>query len=163
MAEGTRRRLDAGNLGRFRMAAQDRIVAAEAVENIDREESLVRQQHILCKTAVSLAQDASVAACPRRICRTVAQDLIVQYAHNFDKRQRRADVAAPPTLERTDDESSQIDRALIQRRGPMPRHGSGRVSRHRRSPRLSISPRPADRLPGPTVAPSRSPSLARRR
>src|SRR6516225_10670903 len=117
MAEGTRRRLDAGNLGRFRMAAQDRIVAAKSVENIDREEAFVRQHHILCKTAVSLAQDASVASCPARIGRTEAQDVVVQYAHDLDQRQRRADVSAPPTLERADDESSQIDRALIQRRG----------------------------------------------
>src|SRR6202022_1811377 len=54
MAEGAGRGFDARHLGSFRMAAEDRMVAAEAVENIEREETFVRQHDVLREAAVTL-------------------------------------------------------------------------------------------------------------
>src|SRR5215469_15650884 len=74
---------DAGNLYGLGMTAKDRIEATEAVERLERKETLIGEHHILGEASVTLAQDASVATFPLWILRPVLKDVVVKHAHDL--------------------------------------------------------------------------------
>ena len=99
------------------MAAEDGIAATEGVECLVGNEAFFRKHHVLRDAAVALAQDHAVAPRPFRVVRTIAQDIVVQHAHDFHERHRGADVAALAAMQRAHDKAPQILRALVERRG----------------------------------------------
>ena len=108
MAERAGRSLDARNLCRFGMTAEDRIAAAEGIERLVGNETLFGQHHVLRDAAVTLAQDHAIPARPLRLFGPVAQDVVVEHAHDFDERQRGTDVAAFAAVQGTNDEPAQV-------------------------------------------------------
>ena len=96
-ARGAGAGLDAGHLVRVRVAAENAVRRAEAVEFGLREEALVREHGVERETAVALAEDAAIAAGPLRFARVEAQHVVVEDAEDVDARERRADVAAART------------------------------------------------------------------
>jgi hypothetical protein len=100
VAERPGRGLDAGNLAGLGMAAEDRVAAAEGVEHVMREETLLGQHDILRDAAVPFRQDAAVALRPVRLGGAVAQDVVIEDAHDLDQRHRRADMPAGAAVER---------------------------------------------------------------
>ena len=116
MAERAGRGLDAGNLCGLGMAAEDRIAAAERVERLVGNETLFGQHDIERDAAMALAQDHAIAARPFRFVGAIAQDVVVEHAHDLDERHRRADMAALAAVQRAHDQPAQIFRALVERR-----------------------------------------------
>src|SRR5579863_1777066 len=96
------------------MAAEDRRSAAEPVEFIEREKALVGQNRVEREASVPLAEDRTIAVGPLRLAGPVGQDVVVEHAHDLDKRERRSDVAAAAALERTQDQPAQVQRPLVQ-------------------------------------------------
>ena len=116
VAERAGRGLNAGHFAGFRMAAKDRVAAAERVERVDGKKALVGQHDIERDAAVPLAQDHAVAVMPRRLCGPIAQDVVVEHAHDLDQRHRRADMASLAAFKRAHHQLAQIFRPLIERR-----------------------------------------------
>src|ERR1700680_3557928 len=95
MAERAGRCLHTGNFARFRMATKNGVAVAEGIERLKRDEAFVGEHDIEREAAMSFAQDHAVAVAPVRLLWPVAQDVVIQHAHDLNKRHRRADMAAP--------------------------------------------------------------------
>src|SRR5882757_58926 len=72
----------------FRMASEERIEMAKAVEFGHVEKPSVRQDGVERQAAVSLAQDEPVALAPAWFGRVVAKEVVVEDADDFDDRKR---------------------------------------------------------------------------
>src|ERR1700704_2480879 len=113
MAEGARAGFDARN-DCFRMAAEKRIVMAEAIEFLEREEAPIGQDRVERQTAMALAQDEAVTLAPVRLGRVVAQEGGIEDADDFDQRECRADMPSPTVLDGPENQAPEISAALVQ-------------------------------------------------
>src|SRR5580704_17044395 len=98
------------------MPAKNGIPAAKGVQRFVWNKTLFGQHHVLRDTTVTLAEDHAVAPAPLRLIGAKAQNVVVQNAHDFDERHRRADVSALAAMQRPYYQTAQIFRALVERR-----------------------------------------------
>ena len=106
--------LDAGNDG-FRVAAQERIVVAEAVEFLEREEAPIRQDGVERQTAMALAQDEAITPPPQGLSRIVPQKVVIEDANHLDQRKGRTDMASPAIFDGAKNQAPKMPATLIQR------------------------------------------------